>query len=136
MNPNERRITMDWDHDLVFRASGAGGVDITVDGDSAAGPSPMEALLISVGGCMGVDVVGILQKMRVDLRTYRLTISGIRREEIPKRYVSIHMEYRLGGEGLDEQKARRAIDLSREKYCSVLHTLAADIDVTYAIDLV
>ena len=77
----------------------------------------------------------ILEKMRVQLRQLRIEVSGDRREEEPRRYAAIHFDYHLGGEGLDQAKARRAIDLSLEKYCSVIHSLAPDIAITYALTL-
>jgi putative redox protein len=79
--------------------------------------------------------VMILEKMRVTLRDLRIEASGVRREEQPRRYTAIHLQYHMGGEGLDEAKARRAIDLSIGKYCSVVHSLAPDIQVTHGLTL-
>jgi putative redox protein len=79
--------------------------------------------------------VVILQKMRIQLRELQIEAAGVRRETEPRRYLAIHFTYRIGGSGLDESKARRAIDLSLEKYCSVVHSLAPDIAVTYALSL-
>ena len=93
------------------------------------------ALLLAVASCSGADVVTILEKMRVTLRELRIEVSGNRREEHPRRYTAIHLEYRLRGDGLDEAKARRAIELSIEKYCSVIHSLASDIPVTHGLTL-
>jgi putative redox protein len=59
----------------------------------------------------------------------------VRREQEPRRYTAIHVEYHLAGDGLDESRARRAIDLSLEKYCSVAASLAPDIKVTYGLTL-
>jgi putative redox protein len=80
-------------------------------------------------------VVLILQKMREKLGDLRIDVAGVRREEEPRRYVAIHLDYRVGGEALDPSKVRRAIDLSLEKYCSVIHSLAPDIAITYALSL-
>jgi putative redox protein len=95
----------------------------------------MLTLLLAAASCSGSDVVIILEKMRVQLRELRIEVAGVRRDEEPRRYVAIHFEYHLGGEGLDEVKARRAIGLSLEKYCSVIHSLAPDIGITYALTL-
>ena len=73
--------------------------------------------------------------MRVTLRELRIDASGVRREEEPRRYTAIHLQYRIRGEGLDEAKARRAIELSITKYCSVVHSLAPDIRVTHGLTL-
>ncbi|MDF3053584.1 MAG: hypothetical protein K0S19_1689, partial [Geminicoccaceae bacterium] len=54
-------------------------------------------------------------------------------EQEPRRYTAIHFDYRVSGEGLDQTKAERAVSLSVEKYCSVIHSLAPDIAITYAV---
>jgi putative redox protein len=130
-----KRATLNWQQGLRFTGSEPGGPAITVDGDNVVGPGPMLTLLLAAAACSGSDVVLILEKMRVNLRDLRIEIVGTRREEDPRRYVAIHLDYRLGGDGIDPVKARRAIDLSLEKYCSVIHSLAPDIAVTYALSL-
>ena len=95
----------------------------------------MLTLLLAAASCSGSDVVAILEKMRVKLRELRIDVEGERREQEPRRYVAIHFAYHLAGEGLDQAKARRAIELSLEKYCSVIHTLAPDIRITHALTL-
>jgi putative redox protein len=95
----------------------------------------MLTLLLAAAACTASDVVVILEKMRIQLRELQVEASGVRRETEPRRYLAIHLTYRIGGSGLDETKVRRAIDLSLEKYCSVLHSLAPDLAVTYALSL-
>ena len=130
-----KRVALSWQEGLRFEGGEAGGPSITIDGDNAGGPGPMLTLLLAAAGCTGSDVVVILQKMRIQLRELRIEAEGVRRVEEPRRYVSIHLTYRMSGAGLDEAKARRAIDLSLQKYCSVVHSLAADLAVTYALSL-
>jgi putative redox protein len=130
-----KRATVLWQQGLRFTGSEPDGPAITVDGDNVTGPGPMLTLLLAVAACSGSDVVLILEKMRVNLRGLRIEVAGTRREEEPRRYVAIHLDYHLGGERIDPVKARRAIDLSLEKYCSVIHSLAPDIAVTYALSL-
>lgn len=130
-----KRATVIWQQGLRFTGSEPGGLAITVDGDNVIGPGPMLTLLLAAAACTGSDVVLILEKMRVNLRGLRIEVAGTRREEEPRRYVAIHLDYHLGGDGIDQMKARRAIDLSLEKYCSVIHSLAPDITVTYALSL-
>jgi putative redox protein len=95
----------------------------------------MLQLLLAAAACTGSDVALILEKMRVGLKELRIEASGVRREQEPRRYLSIHFQYHLAGEGLDEAKAGRAIDLSIEKYCSVVHSLAPDIRITHGFTL-
>jgi putative redox protein len=130
-----KRATVTWQHGLRFTGSEPGGPAITVDGDNVVGPGPMLTLLLAAAACTGSDIVVILEKMRVSLRELRIEVTGTRREEEPRRFVAIHLDYHLGGGGIDQVRARRAIDLSLEKYCSVFHSLAPDIAVTYAVSL-
>ncbi len=130
-----KRITLTWEKELHFRGGEAGKPGILIDGDNAMGPGPMLTLLLAAAGCTGADVVLVLKKMRIELERFSMDVAGTRREADPRRYVAIHFTYRLAGAGLDENKARRAIDLSIEKYCSVLHSLAPDIAVTYDLEL-
>ena len=135
MAQETKRATLTWQQDLRFIGSSPGTPAVTIDGDSVVGPGPMLTLLFAAASCTGSDVVLILQKMREKLGELRIDVAGVRREEEPRRYVSIHLDYWLRGEGLDPAKVRRAIDLSLEKYCSVIHSLAPDIAITYALSL-
>jgi putative redox protein len=130
-----KHATLTWQEGLHFVGGEPGGPSIALDGDNQKGPGPMLALLLAAAACTGSDVVAILQKMRVGLQEFRIEVSGTRREEEPRRYLAIHLDYWLRGEEVDPAKARRAIDLSLEKYCSVFHSLAPDIAVTYALSL-
>jgi putative redox protein len=135
MTAETKRIALAWERGLIFRGGAPGGPEIVIDGDNAVGPGPMLSLLLAAAACSGSDVVVILEKMRVVLRQLRIEVSGVRREQEPRRYTAIHFDFRLAGEGLDETRARRAIDLSLEKYCSVVASLAPDITITYGLAL-
>lgn len=132
---NLRHATLTWSHQMVFSGGVPDGPTIPIDGDGAAGPSPMVLLLLAAGSCTGSDIVSILEKMRVGLRSLTIEVTGTRREELPRRYVALHLRFRLSGTDLDEAKASRAITLSLEKYCSVVHTLAPDVALTHELVL-
>jgi len=108
---------------------------VVVDGDTEVATSPVELLLLAAGTCTASDVVLILQKQRVTLRALEIAVEGTRREEEPRRYTAIHFRFTVTGEGADEAKARRAIDLSLQKYCSVVASLASDIPITYDVTI-
>ena len=135
MTAETKRVTLTWQRKLVFLGGEAGGPVTTIDGDNAAAPGPMLMLLLAAAACTGSDVALILEKMRITLRDFRIEASGVRREEEPRRYTAMHLEYHLQGDGLDEAKAQRAIELSITKYCSVVHSLAPDIAVEYDLEL-
>ena len=135
MTAETKHIALRWQERLVFRGGEPGGPETTIDGDNALAPGPMLTLLLAAASCTGSDVVSILEKMRVVLGECRIEASGVRREAEPRRYTELHLEYHLRGEGLDEAKARRAIELSITKYCSVVHSLAPDIRITHGFTL-
>lgn len=130
-----KHITLDWQDNLVFRGGEPGKPEILIDGNNALGPGPMLTLILAAASCTGSDIVIILRKKRVELTKFQIDVAGTRRELEPRRYVAIQFTYRLRGEGLDETKARHAIDLSLEKYCSVVHSLAPDISISYELEL-
>jgi len=128
-------VEVRWDEELRFQATGRGDVGVVADSDGAAGPSPMELLLMGLASCMGVDVVDILQKMRVPITGLAVRAEGDRRPEPPRRFTRIRLTYRVAGVGeSDQDKLQRAVDLSRDTYCSVLHSLRPDLDVDVRIE--
>ena len=120
---------MEWRGDLRFEGGELDRPWISIDGDNAEAPGPMLLLLLAAASCSGSDVLIILKKMRMAVRSLRMEIEGTRRAEEPRRYISITLAYHIAGDGLDASKAERAIALSLEKYCSVVHSLAPDISI-------
>lgn len=135
--PETKLVALDWDHrELQFRSDVDGKPSVVIDGGpTKEGPSPVETLLLALAGCTGADVVEILRKKRADLRSLRVEVAGDRRDEYPRRFVAVRLVFRIESPGLLESHARQAIDLSLEKYCSVTHSLAADIPVSYELAL-
>ena len=135
MTQEIKQATLEWVGGMRFQGGEEGKSVTLLDGANAAGPSPMLALLLAAAACTGADIVSIAAKMRQPLASLRIRVSGTRREEEPRRYVELRLHYDATGEGLDEDKLRRAVDLSLTKYCSVLHSLAPDLRVTYDLTL-
>jgi putative redox protein len=130
-----RSAVVSWEGGLRFRGGAPDGPTLLIDADGAEAPGPMVSLLLAAAACSGADIVSILAKMQVTLREFRTEVTGHRAPDHPKRYLTMHFAYHIRGDGVDEAKARRAIDLSHQKYCSVLHSLNADIAITYDLDL-
>lgn len=128
-------VSMRWLRDLQFEGSGNGRPPILVDGDSKVATSPVELLLVSAATCTASDIVIILQKQRIKLEALEIAVRGTRREEQPRRYTAIAFHVRVRGAGADEVKVRRAVDLSLEKYCSVVTSLAPDIAISYDVTI-
>ncbi|MEX0691200.1 MAG: OsmC family protein [Gemmatimonadales bacterium] len=131
---HERAIELVW-AGKGLRFSGRGTLPetptITIDGDGEAGPSPMITLLLAAAGCAASDVVLILKKMRVALDGLHVTVGGTRREENPRRYLSLRYRFEVRSPDVTQDQADRAVALSLEKYCSVAHSLAPDIAIVH-----
>ncbi len=86
--------------------------------------TPMKLLLLSVASCTAMDVVHILKKMKEDVKEVQVEIDGKRREEYPRIYEKIEIRYRIRGD-VNEERARRAIELSLSKYCSASNQVSS-----------
>jgi putative redox protein len=125
--------TLEWTGGLRFSAGAPDGPHITIDGDAKEAASPVTMLTCAAGACAGADVVSILEKKRVTLTKCHIEVGGRRAEDFPKRFLEIWLRFHLAGTGLTEVAARRAVDLSVQKYCSVLLSMNPDIPVTTEI---
>jgi putative redox protein len=85
---------------------------------------------MSLGGCMAIDIVSILKKMRMDIKRLRIDITGERNPDPPQYFKAVEITLRLAGRNLDSRRIDRAISLSREKYCSVYNLLRSDLILT------
>lgn len=122
-----------WSSDRRFNAS-SGAISFTLDGDTVAGPSPTQLLAVGLAGCMSIDIVDIIRKGRHPLTSFSATVTGRRMPTPPRRFVSFHLHCQVGG-AVPEAAVARALDLSRERYCSVWHSLREDITLTTSIDI-
>ncbi|MGA9768090.1 MAG: OsmC family protein [Blastocatellia bacterium] len=98
--------------------------------EKVTAPTPMELLLIALGGCTGADVVPILEKKRQRVTAYEIEVRGERRAEHPRIYTSIEVIHRIRGHKVDPKAVAHAIELSETKYCSVSAMLAAAARIT------
>jgi putative redox protein len=101
-------------------------------GGSSAGPSPKELVLIALAGCTANDVIPILKKKKTPLDNLEIKVTGTERDEHPKIFTDIHVEYIFYGEGINPQDVERAIELSTTKYCSVSAILGASAKLTHS----
>ena len=122
--------------DLFIGVSPSGHAQvIETDAGRAAAATPMEMLLLALGGCTAVDVVSILKKKRERVTNYRVEVSGARRDEHPRAYTRIEVRHVVTGHNLSERAVAQAVELSESKYCSVAATLrpAAEIVSSYQV---
>ena len=122
-----------WIGELKFSAA-VNKASMTVDSAGVAGPSPVDALAVALSSCMATDVTHVLTKGRHPLRALRAHLVGHRAQEDPHRFLRIDLHFTIEG-GVSSGAVERAIALSREKYCSVWHSMRQDIDFVVTFEL-
>jgi len=133
------KTTLDWKGDMSFAAE-LQGHRLTVDADSRfggqdRGPRPKSLVLTALGGCTGMDVVSLLQKMRMPFDALAVEVEGEAREEHPQVYTRIHIRYILKGSALDRDKIDKAVGLSLDKYCPVHAMLSKSVVISHEVIL-
>lgn len=124
---NATRLT--WQGGHRFEAATDHGRILVWSGEDRESLSPMEAMLSAIAGCMAIDVVDILGKMRRSVSRYEVACEGWRRDELPRRFTRIRLTHRISGPDLDPGSVSRAVDLSQSKYCSAMASLDPAIEV-------
>lgn len=117
------KATIKWVDGAMFIGESGSGHSVVMDGPEEiggrnAGIRPMEMLLIGVGTCSAVDVVSILKKARQQVTGCEARVDATRVDAVPAVFEKIHMHFIVTGQGLDDAKVKRAVELSAEKYCS------------------
>ncbi|MBN8544873.1 MAG: OsmC family protein [Ignavibacteria bacterium] len=113
---------------------------ITMDGPedfggSNAGIRPKELMLLALAGCTGSDVVSILQKKRIDVRSFEINITAEMSDDHPKVYTSMNIDYIFKGKGIKESDVERAIELSQTKYCGVTKMYEKAMTITHSFQI-
>jgi putative redox protein len=121
-------VELAWDGELRFTARGA-HTSVAFDSAGRMGPSPVEALVESLGACMGMDLVHFLERSRVPAEKVTLTLVAHRAADHPRRLIAVDLHAAIQGAASDEV-VERGLALSRDKYCSVLASLRPDITFT------
>ncbi|MFQ5627181.1 MAG: OsmC family protein [bacterium] len=132
--------SLTWIKGLQFIAHANSKHGIVIDtsekgGGFGTGNGPMEMVLEALAGCSAMDVVSILQKKRQKMTEFHIDVKGERAEEHPRVYTKIHLKYTIEGRDISEKAVRDAIELSKNKYCSVSAMLAKTAKITYDLDI-
>lgn len=127
--------TLTWDKELIFVGRTQEGYEIEFDAHVQWGCKPTDSLLLSIAGCMGIDVVMFLQKMKVRLAGFKMNISAERNPTPPQYFKAVDIVLHIAGKNIDARKVDRAVSLSHEKYCSVYNSLRKDMKFTVRYEL-
>jgi len=130
-------INLSWKRGLSFETE-LNGHKLVIDADLSnggqdLGPRPKALMLVALAGCTGMDVVSMLEKMRVEVADLNIRVEGDVTEEHPKHFTSMHIIYEFWGKDLPLEKLEKAVSLSDERYCGVAATLKQGIPVTHSI---
>jgi putative redox protein len=123
----------------TFEATNDAGATLRIEGPPDLGGTgaalrPMETLLAALAGCSGVDVVKILGQQKEPLEGLEIVVEGKRADAVPAVFTDIHVRFSIRGPVADN-KARRAVSLSMEKYCSVTKMLEPTVRITFDVEL-
>ena len=121
----KNRVITTWKGGMQFESDNPSGKTVIIDTDVEGvnqrfGLSPKAMMLASLAGCSGLDVVSILDKMKVQLEDFKIDIEAELTDEHPKYYSRVHVVYHFYGRDLKVSKLQKAVDLSVEKYCGVM----------------
>ncbi len=130
-------ISVSWLKDMSFEAD-VNGHKLYLDaspehGGKNLGPRPKPLMMVALAGCTGMDVVSMLQKMRVNYESLNILVEGDLTEEHPKLFKSMKLVYEFKGEDLPMDKIQKAVDLSRERYCGVYAMYKEIMELEYEI---
>ena len=133
----ESKASVTWQENKAFMGVSPSGHNVQIDADKEKGASPMELVLLGLGGCASYDVVSILQKSRQNVIDVRCELTAQRAETVPAVYTSIHMHFVVTGSDIAEKQVTRAIKLSAEKYCSASRMLVqGGVDITHDFEVI
>ncbi len=109
---------------------------LETDHERASAATPMELLLVALGGCTAVDVISILKKKREQVTDYRVEVRGTRREEHPRAWTRMEVRHVVRGHNVSEKAVASAIELSETKYCSVAATLRPGVEIVTSYEII
>ncbi|HEX2188424.1 MAG TPA: OsmC family protein [Longimicrobiaceae bacterium] len=132
--PSPYPVEVVWEGGMRYRGGPEGGPTHLVDGKREAGPSPVDAVVVALAACSAIDVVEILEKRRTPPAALRVRAEFSRAPEPPRRLTDVKLVFTVAADS-ERSHVERAIQLSFEKYCSVVHSLAQDTRLAWELEL-
>ena len=131
------KVITKWTEGMSFETISPNGISLrlgsSLEGDSEKIASPKALMLSSLAVCSGIDVVSILEKMKIELKEFKINTVGSLTQEHPKYYNKVSVEYHFYGEQLDKEKISKAVNLSITKYCVVMEMFRSFAEITTEI---
>jgi putative redox protein len=133
-------VTTKWLSNMAFETEVTGHKIVLDAGEAVGGenrgPRPKPLMLAALGGCTGMDVISILQKMRLEVESFNVVVEGETTEEHPKHFYKMHVIYEFTGKGLQLEKLQKAVELSEERYCGVSASYKKAMEITSEIRII
>src|SRR5687768_15062821 len=129
------RVRTTWVGGERFDSGRPGGPTARIDGTGETGQGPVDALVSALASCAAIDVVQILAKRRTPVTTLTVDVLGERVDGVPRRLRRATLDFHITGDGIERERAERAIDLAINKYCSVRDSLSKEIPVDWSLTL-
>jgi putative redox protein len=132
-------INVKWMDGMSFEAN-VDGYKINIDSDpefggKKRGPKPKPLMMVALAGCTGMDLVSLMNKMRVEYDSLNIIIEGELTEEHPKHFTKMKVIYEIGGSQVDLKKVEKIVEMSKEKYCGVSHSYKEAMEIEYEIKI-
>jgi|TARA_B100001146_G_scaffold51690_1_gene45080 putative redox protein len=131
------KVITKWTEGMSFETISPNGISLrlgsSLEGDSEKIASPKALMLSSLAVCSGIDVVSILEKMKIELKEFKINTVGSLTQEHPKYYNKVSVEYHFYGDQLDKEKINKAVNLSVTKYCGVMEMFRSFAEITTEI---
>ena len=133
-------VTINWLNNMGFEAE-VNGHKLYIDASSEnggknIGPRPKALMLLALGGCTGMDVISILGKMKIEVDSLQIIVDGDMVDEHPKKFTKMKVIYLFKGKDLPVDKLKKAVDLSKDKYCGVSASIKDVIEIEYEIKVI
>ncbi|PHS66892.1 MAG: osmotically inducible protein OsmC [Flavobacterium sp.] len=134
------KVTSTWKENMLLESDNPNGKTLLMETDLAfggteQGMNPKALMLSSIGGCTGLDVLSLLKKMRVAIDSFSVVVDGNMTTEHPKYYDKVRIDYYFTGSDLNEEKIKKAVTLSEERYCGVIKMFRSFAEVIITIHI-
>jgi len=134
----KNNVSISWLNEMAFEAEVNDHklyLDASAEhGGKNMGPRPKPLLLLALAGCTAMDVISVLKKMRVEVKSFDVEVEGDLMEEHPKKYSAMKVIYSFTGD-VPRDKAEKAVNLSRERYCGVSAMFSEILEIDYEIKI-
>jgi putative redox protein len=136
----KEKINVKWTDGMSFEAN-VDGYKVQIDSDpefggQGKGPKPKPLMMVALAGCTGMDLVSLMNKMRVEYESLNIVVEGDLTEDHPKHFKKMKVIYEISGSNVDLKKVEKIVSMSKEKYCGVSYSYKQALEIEYEIKII